>query len=185
MADCLDPNRPEVDNEALECSELISSTCIVSTEADTYLRYGRGATLTNILGSISRAIKKTNYTLRDYLCTYQSYVVVLQQLDINAPNEIEVMDSRAGFSPVYTKTAVGEYTLTATGAFPLEKTVVLSPNSRVAIAGTIVTEDTFYAERIDDNTITIKTARSTGALPILMDNLLDGIHTTLEIRIYK
>lgn len=185
MDECLDPTEPTVDNSSLECDDLISSDCIISQDADVYLRYGKGSTLSTILGLISKAIQKLTNAQRDYLPTYKSYVVILDQDGTSDPTEATVIYNGLGITPTLTRTTNGEYTLVSTGAFPASKTQIIPPNSRpVYVAGAETQLDKFYAERTDDDTITINTARKSGGSTNLTDGLLDGLNTILEIRVY-
>ena len=184
--DCLDPTIPTVDNTALECKELVSTDCIIAKEADTYLRYGSGSTLTSILGLISRAIQKLTTAQNAYLPEYKSYLVALDQDGTSDPIEGTVISNKALLTPTLTRTGSGEYTLVSVGSFVATKTVILPPNNRpVFVAGEETQLDKFYAERVDDDTITIKTAREVAGTADLTDGLLDGVNTILEIRIYK
>lgn len=182
--ECIDPNKPTVDNESLQCEELFSTDCIVTEDADTYLRYGKGATLTTVLGIISRAIRKLSTTV--YVPKHKSYIVALEQSNTNNPTEALVIDNSKGITPVYTRTGVGQFTLTATGLFVLGKFFVSPPNNQSIFTGV---SETFlykyYVEWVDVNTINIKTSKkTTTGTTVLEDGLLDGVNTVIEIRFY-
>jgi len=184
--DCIDPNEPTVDNESLECTDLVSTDCIISEEADIYLRYGKGITMSTILGVISRAIQKLKTAQSTYLPTYTTYVVALDQDGTSDPTEATVITNSASLTPTLTRVSAGEFTLVSTGAFIATKTVITPPNDRPTYAVLDETSlDKFYVERVDDNTLSIKTAVEVGAATTLTDGLLDGVNTILEIKIYN
>lgn len=60
MGACQDINKPEVDETALECDELISANCVVTTEGRAFLKIGIGDTLTKVIMKISNAIQLVN-----------------------------------------------------------------------------------------------------------------------------
>lgn len=186
MADeCIDPNKPSVDNESLQCEDLVSTDCIISESADVYLKYGKGSTLSTILSIISKAIQKLTTAQKNYLPTYKSYIVALDQDGTSAPIEGTVIENGPNLTPTLARITNGDYTLVSTGSFISTKTVIIPPNNRpVYVAGTEDQLDKFYAERVDDDTISIKTARKSGGSTTLTDGLMDGVNTILEIRIY-
>ena len=58
MSTCKDEvNKPAVDNSAIECCGIYPTNCVVTSERDTFLPYGKGETLTNVLKVISNRIK--------------------------------------------------------------------------------------------------------------------------------
>lgn len=182
---CLDSNIPEVDNSSLECEDIVSTNCIVAAEADTYMKYGVGATLTKILELISKSIKKLTNAQTTYLPTYKTFLVALDQAGTADPTPAIVIHNNLAITPALTRLGVGDYTLVATGAFPAEKTVITpAPTSAVFVAGSEISADEFYAVRVDNDTISIKTAQDTGSGGVLADDLLDGVNTIFEIRVY-
>lgn len=183
---CEEPSVPEVDNSTLECDDIISTQCIITEEANAFMQYGKGVTLTSVLEIISAKVYQMYNSLLDYLPAYKVHTIALLQTGTNIPSAATVLDNRLSITPVYTRTSVGEYILTATGAFTSGKTVIIAPQSRtVFTAGVETTIDKFYVERIDDDSVSIKTAQKNGAVTTLADGLLDGINTVLEIRVYK
>lgn len=184
--DCLDPNKPTVDNSAIECKELISTNCIIAAESNIYLKWAKGVTLTKVLTLIASAIKKLTTAQTTYLPTYTTYTVVLEQVGIAIPTVAFTTNNSAALAPTYTYTAAGEYVLTSTGSFIEGKTVIIAPSNRPTYALGLETQvNEFSAERIDNNSISIKTAVKAGGVGTLTDGLLDGSNTTLEIRIYS
>jgi len=182
---CIDPNIPTVDNTSLECEDLISTKCIVAEEADTYLRYGVGTSLTLILASISRAFRTIRTRLSTFLPTYTTYVVALLQEGTSAPTAEIVISNTRALAPTYTRTAAGDYVITATGAFLVGKYVIIPPNRRAQFTGTSESQvDEFYCERIDDNSVFLRSSMNDGSGAELTDELLDGVNTILEIRFY-
>ena len=183
MADCLDPNTPEVDNTTLECEDLISTTCVVTADADLSLRYGRNVTLTKVLKLISDAIKKLKNASDDYLPTYKSYTAILRQAGATVPTITSVIENSLSVTPTITVNSVGDFVITSTGTFTASKTRIFPPNSRPVFTGTAeTTVDKFYAERIDVNTISLKTSQKSVGGTVLVDNLLNGVDT---IRVYN
>lgn len=184
--ECLDPTEPTVDNESLACEALTSTDCTIAEDADAYLRYGKGNTLTKILGIISRALQKITTAQTAYLPDYTTYVVALDQAGVAVPTEATVISNNASLTPTLAYVGVGDYTLTSTGSFLVDKTVITPPNNRPTYAVLDETGlDKFYVERVDDNTLSIKTAIRAGATTTLTDGLLDGVNTILEIKIYN
>lgn len=183
--DCLEPNKPTVDNTALGCTELISTDCIVAAESNLYLKWAKGALLTKVLTLIANAIMKLTTAQTTYLPTYTSYVVVLEQTGVAVPTVAFTPNNSAVLAPTYTYTAAGEYVLTSTGSFIEGKTVIVAPSNRPTYALGVETQlEEFYAERIDDDSIGIKSALRVAGTSTLTDGLLDGTNTILEIRIY-
>lgn len=182
---CIDPNIPTVDNTSLVCDDLISTKCVLAEEADTYLRYGTGATLTIILASISRAFRSIRTSLTTFLPTYTTYVVALLQEGTGAPTEEIIISNTRALAPTYTRTDDGDYVITATGAFIVGKYVIMPPNNRATFdAGAEIRLDKFYCERIDDDRLFLKSSKDEGSGSVLADELLDGVNTILEIRFY-
>lgn len=60
MGACQDINKPTVDETPMQCEELISSDCVVTTEANGFLGVIIGNTLTAIITKISQKIQVVN-----------------------------------------------------------------------------------------------------------------------------
>jgi hypothetical protein len=182
---CIDPNIPSVDNTTIECEDLISTKCIVTEYSDTYLRYGTGTSLSLVLKSISRAFRRIRTELTKFLPAYTTYVVVLSQEGTDIPVEEIIINNSRGLTPVYSRTADGEYKITSAGAFIVGKYVISPPNNRAQFSGTSESQlDKFYCERIDDDTLFLRSSTDGGTGSELTDGLLDGVNTILEIRFY-
>lgn len=70
--DCNDTNVPEVDNSSIECCELVSDKCVVTSEAVPCLQVGKGATLAHLLKRLCNYLKSFSFlSLKD---TPSSYV---------------------------------------------------------------------------------------------------------------
>lgn len=59
--DCNDTNVPEVDNSSIECCELVSDKCVVTSEAVPCLQVGKGATLTHLFKRLCLHLKKLSF----------------------------------------------------------------------------------------------------------------------------
>jgi hypothetical protein len=66
MGSCKEVNKPGVEEEALECSEIISTNCVQSIKAENFLQIGVGDTLTTIITKIKNAIKTLSNKTVDF-----------------------------------------------------------------------------------------------------------------------
>jgi hypothetical protein len=58
MSKCKDDvNKPSVDNSAQECCGIYPTNCVVTSERDSFLPFGKGETLTNVLKTIANRLK--------------------------------------------------------------------------------------------------------------------------------
>lgn len=108
--------------------------------------------------------------LRGYggTATYRKYVALLTQSGVAVPTAV-VLENTLGGTPTLGRPNIGEYTITLTGAFTANKTVLfITPRDG----------ETFGARWTDANTITIVTYSGLSS-----DNILNN--TTFEIRVYQ
>lgn len=103
---------------------------------------------------------------------YKVYTALVSQDVINAPTAIVLENTIGSIAWQYSST--GLYTATLTGAFTLDKTVVLCTGQMTGAIGTIV-----RGSRTDNNTVTIRTTDSATNV----DGQLNK--ATIEIRVYN
>ena len=107
MTDCnKEISKPSVDETCIECCEIIPTNCVTASEADPYIKWGKGEVLTSILKKISAFIKKL-----DNLILAKEYVALLSQSGTDSPSVESEMKSISQ-TAVYTYEGVGEYKLT-------------------------------------------------------------------------
>ena len=112
-------------------------------------------------------------TISDILPTYKKYIALITQSSTSAPTVI-VLENTIG-PIVWTRTAVGVYFGTLTGAFTLDKTYVMLSN--------VLPNSIVMAKRRDNNSIEINTTNLQSPTAALHDTHL--IKNTLEIRVYE
>lgn len=168
MSTCKDDvSKPEVDNSAEECCGIYPSNCVVSSSRDTFLGFGKGDTLTNILKKISDAIKSLAS-----LQTHKVYTATITQGTTTNPN-LNNVENPHGFSITPTYVSVGTYKLTFSAPVLTTNTYVTLPsNNPFAYLTTVSITST------TEITITTKTPAGT-----LTNSLLNN--TPLMIRIKK
>ena len=112
MNNCKDVNKPSVDETQVECCTISRTNCIVSSEADLYMKYKKGETITNILKKFSDAIKAIRITLQS-VSTRRILTGLLSQTTTNAPT-ISGVDStlQSGLTYTLSRTSVGTYLIT-------------------------------------------------------------------------
>lgn len=62
---CVDPNIPKVDNSSIECSQVISSNCVVTPKGFPYLGIGSGETITSVIEKIKEKFKSISFTIQN------------------------------------------------------------------------------------------------------------------------
>lgn len=111
--------------------------------------------------------------ISDILPTYKKYIALITQSTTNNPTVIELENTIGPI--VWTRTAVGVYFGTLTGAFTLNKTYVMLSN--------VETNGIVTAERRDNNSIEINTTNLQSPTAAHHDTHL--LKNTLEIRVYE
>jgi hypothetical protein len=109
----------------------------------------------------------------DILPTYTKYIALITQSSTSAPTVVELENTIGPI--IWTRSAVGVYFGTLTGAFTLDKTYVTLSN---VVANSIV-----LAERRDNNSIEINTTNLHSPTAAHHDTHL--LKNTLEIRVYE
>jgi len=167
------------------------STTNVTTNNTDALIFGLGNIVTDGVRGIvvgdyqaltSDGIATTNLTVTntlngravsDILPTYTKYIALITQSSTAAPTVIELENTIGPI--VWTRTAVGIYFGTLTGAFTASKTYVMLSN--------IETNSIVMAERRDANSIEINTTNLHSPTAAHHDSHLNN--NTLEIRVYE
>ena len=122
---CGDPVIPSVNNDAKECCELTPANCVVTSEYQNFFKIGVGKTLTYVIDTIAKYVKAL--TLRvdalEALHNYKTFTAILTQAGVAAPTAI-IVDNKIGGTAVWAYVSPGVYTLTLTGAFAADKTII-------------------------------------------------------------
>jgi hypothetical protein len=166
--DCQENNIPTVNEEALECTEFISADCVKTSKYQSYLKIGIGKSLTYVIDTIAKYIKKVNDRV-DALYIYDTYVALLNQSGTSAP-VATVSHSTFPSLITWTRTSSGKYVGTLAGGFPAGKTIITLGAFEKTWG-----EDV-RAYRINDDTIAVESGTST-------DFINDGVITNLPIDI--
>jgi hypothetical protein len=109
----------------------------------------------------------------DILPTYTKYIALISQTTTAAPTVIELENTIGPI--IWTRTAVGIYFGTLTGAFTASKTYVMLSN--------VERNSIVMAERRDNNSIEINTTNLQNPTASLHDTHLNN--NTIEIRVYE
>ena len=171
---CDDPT-PIVNDESIECCELTPSDCVVTSSYIDFLRIGVGRTLTHVINVIAKLLKKLTArvtVLEDSVAVLQSsarpykvYTATVFQGGVIAPTAV-VMENTLSGTPVWSRTATGEYFLTLAGEFTSTRTWVTGTNQN-SLQNVIVSDN-------DINSISMFTESGT-----------DGnVSFSIEIRVY-
>lgn len=174
--DCQDPNKPSVNEDAIECCELTPANCVVTSEYQNYFKIGKGKTLTYAINKIASVVKAigVRVTNLEAFHNYRTYVGILNQSGVIAPGLTDISNQLVG-TPTATLgyTSAGKYTLTMTGAFTAGKTFI-----------TLGEFDRAWGEQVkaywvDVNTIAIESGSTT-------DFVDDDVITNMpiEIKVY-
>ena len=62
---CVNPNIPKVDNTSIECTQLISTDCVVTPKGFPYLGIGAGETVTSVIEKIKEKFKSISFTIQN------------------------------------------------------------------------------------------------------------------------
>lgn len=62
---CVNPNIPKVDNVSLDCTELISTDCVVTSKGYPYMAIGKGETVTSVIEKIKEKFKSISFTIQN------------------------------------------------------------------------------------------------------------------------
>lgn len=173
MNNCKDVNKPSVDETQIECCSIVRANCIVSSEADLYMKYKKGETLTNILNKFSDAIKAIRLSLQS-VSTRRILTGMLTQTSTNAPT-ISGVDSTlaSGVTYTFSYTVPGTYLMTfSQGILQVGSTYVttVSPQLQTYIVNSTV---------ISATQIEITCLDATSFLPL--DNSM--VNVPLQIKI--
>lgn len=110
---------------------------------------------------------------------YKSFTFIISQATIAAP-VVTVLVNELGGTPVWTRSAAGQYVATLAGAFPVNKTVC--PQHLQSFYNGADGFSIIEAARDTDNTFNIITREATGEFSAT-DTLLNAL--PLEIRVYN
>lgn len=172
---CGDPVIPSVNNDAKECCELTPANCVVTSEYQNFFKIGVGKTLTYVIDTIAKYVKAL--TLRvdalEALHNYKTFTAILTQAGVAAPTAI-IVDNKIGGTAVWAYVSPGVYTLTLTGAFAADKTIIELKDWDKPWAAQV------KAFRVDVDTIQIESGNASGDY---IDN--DVISSMpIEIKVY-
>lgn len=173
MGKCKETNKPSVDETQIECFNIYRSNCIVTSEADTYLKIGKGETLTNVIKTISDAIKSIRQKLL-FVSERRFITGLLNQQNTDAPTIAGVESTLlTNLTYTFTYTSPGLYKMTFSQG-------VLNPLTTYA---TLVSNDTevFIAscKVISTTEVEIKSLNiHTGTLD---DNLLSNVPIMIRL----
>lgn len=174
--DCGDTNLPQVNEEALKCCELTPADCVVTTKYHNFFKIGVGKTLTFVIDTIAKFVKVNRLRIDalEALNNYRPFTAILNQAGTSAPTATVVYNGLGGTAtPVWGYTSAGKYTLTITGAFPVDKTIIELKDFDIGWGEKV------KAYRVDDDTIAIESGSST-------DFIDDDVITNMpiEIKVY-
>lgn len=174
--DCGDSSIPQVNNEAKECCELVSTNCVVTSKYQDFFKIGKGKTLTYAIDKIAKFVKKNKQDINDLqtLLNYRSYVAILNQVAGDDPTANIITNQLLGGTPVLARTNPGKYTLTLAGAFTANKTTIDIKEFNRAWGEQV------KAYWVDVNTIAIESGSTT-------DFINDDVITNMpiEIKVYN
>lgn len=174
---CGDPSIPTVNEDALECCELTPANCVVTSEYQEFFKIGKGKTLTYAINKIASVVKAigVRVTNLEALHNYSTFTAILtQDGTATAPSATVVNNGLTGTpTPAWGYTSAGKYTLTITGAFTANKTIIELKDFDIGWGEKV------KAYWVDVNTIAIESGSST-------DFIDDGVITNMpiEIKVY-
>jgi len=171
---CGDPSIPTVNNEAKECCELYPANCVVTSEYQSYFKIGVGKTLTYVINTIAKFVKKNQIRI-DVLESLRDYKIVEGILDQEASDDPTgvFVKNETTVTPVLVRVNPGKYTLTMIGVFTAGKTFIDIKEFNIGWGEKV------KAYWVDVNTIAIESGSST-------DFIDDDVITSMpiEIKIY-
>jgi hypothetical protein len=158
------------------CSEVMDAQCVIYTgnvvecneDAVILPNNTVAQALSNIVNYFCAAISNAR--------PYEVYTALISQTNLNDPNTT-ILENGIG-SIVWTRDAIGVYSGTLTGAFPIDKTALFIQDD-VSLAKILINPRDTSIVRIDDDTIQIYTYDDTSTLDSVLNN------TTIEIRVYN
>lgn len=168
-----DPNKPSVNETSIECCELTGANCVVTSEYNGYFKIGKGKTLTYVITTIAKFVKKLSerISVLEELNDYESYEALLTQTGVTAPTEVGTVAVNNLSGPiVYSYTLSGRYVGTLVGAFPAGRTYIYLGTSNLEWGEKV------RAYRIDDDSFAIESGSTT-------DYVDDDVITNLPIKI--
>lgn len=174
---CSDPSKPQVNEDAIECCELIPSNCVVTSEYQNYFKIGKGKTLTYVIDTIAKYVKAISLRVDalEALHNYSTFTAIVTQAGTADPTAVVVDNKLSGTpTPVWARTGAGKYTLTMTGAFTAGKTIIELKDFNIGWGEKV------KAYWVDANTIAIESGSST-------DYIDDDVITSMpiEIKVYE
>lgn len=110
---------------------------------------------------------------------FKTYKAVLSQTGSNAPTA-SVKGNTLGGTPVFARSATGEYTMTLSGAFPADKTFISNPLRILPFLGTDFLQ--VWIQRNNDNQIAISTSSGPNGAGSPNDGVLAG--TDIDIVVF-
>jgi hypothetical protein len=193
---CSDPNKPEVNEDALECCDLTGANCVVTSEYQNFFKVGKGRTLTHLINVIAKFVKKDRSRILElesqvetFIPPYKVYTALLQQVGTGIPTVITVGENTLGINPTFARTDAGIYTITSTGSFPEGKTRIFGTDRTSASSlGTISNHHVIRYGQGDVDQMYINTFNNNSSdigYNNLEDSVLDGGDTWVEIRVYN
>lgn len=166
MKDC-NKEIAHTDETQIECCGIYPTNCSVTSEADLFLKWKKGETLTNALKKISDFIKKLN----GYITTLE-YTANISQTLANPPSVNEFVKT-VNATAAYSYVSTGVYKLTFnTPILDVTKTFVSFPSNKFSHINEVEVTST--------TEITIRSySTSTAALT---DGLIDKDVLTIKIK---
>jgi hypothetical protein len=172
---CGDPSVPTVNEDALECCELTPTNCVVTSDYQEYFKIGKGKTLTYAINKIASVVKAiaVRVTNLEALHNYSTFTAIITQAGVIAPTAT-IVDNKIGGTPAWAYVSPGVYTLTLTGAFTADKTIIELKDWDIPWGAKV------KAFRVDVDTIQIESGNASG------DYIDDDVITSMpiEIKVY-
>lgn len=176
---CGDVTIPTVNNDSKECCELTPANCVVTSEYQNFFKIGKGKTLTFVIDVIAKFVKALTLRVEalEAIHNYKTFTAVVNQSGAtpsDIPTAIVVNNGLTGApTPVWARTSAGQYTLTMTGAFTANKTIIELKEFNIAWGEKV------KAYWVDVNTIAIASGSTT-------DYIDDDVITDMpiEIKVY-
>lgn len=182
MSTCSQTNKPTINQVVDSCKGFhLSTKCIYTDLALTYLGITSGSSLESILQAITQSLQNTNTrisVLEDTVDTisekpYKVYTAIVSQSGENAPTAI-ILENTLGQVPTFSYNTVGNYDINVTG------NIFTNNKTFVSITAGATNEDmTLKASALVSNSVSI--TRHSSGVPA------DGSITnaSIEIRVYN